>query len=525
MKPAPVLPTLVTSDTPEAIETSSFNAFPAGRPSLNPSSGQESPNRPGSAHGVRIRPSTPQRRESSVAVPMSPGRSSFVGTVHDPDSFVPPMGQVDKLWHWWNKFSSFWISSTFLILVVMWATAARLIAVIPKWFKGTKPHVYAWDENAKHWEKENVVKDIAYYARHCGYDIKDETVETQDGYFLRMHRVINPRHRPGPDGRGGFPVLILHGLFQSSGSFVTSEERSLAFWLSEHGGYQVFLGNNRAVFGMGHRHLSRKDPRFWDWTIRELAMYDLPALVEWVCLATGYDKIGFIGHSQGNGVAFLSLSLGHRPELGEKLSCFIALAPAVFAGPLTHGFPFTVLNKVKWKSWQRIFGVLDYIPLMRYSYDYVPPLVFSTMGYTMFAFLFEWTDTNWLKRRKNKMFRFTPTPVSSASIFWWCGEGGFADRQCTMDVDLPQWWDERFPPLAIYYGGNDYLVAAEPLLERLATKEKHVKVIRAERVPLSEHCDFYWAADAVEWCFSSFIEDIEKTRPKTETLVPDLKDD
>jgi lysosomal acid lipase/cholesteryl ester hydrolase len=132
-----------------------------------------------------------------------------------------------------------------------------------------------------------------------------------------------------------------------------------------------------------------------DWTIRELALYDLPALVDWVCLATGYDKIAFIGHSQGNGVGFLSLSLGHRPELGNKLSCFIALAPAVFAGPLTRGFPFTVLSKVKWKTWQRVFGVQDFIPLMRYSYDYVPPLVFSTMGYTMFAFLFEWTDTNW----------------------------------------------------------------------------------------------------------------------------------
>ena len=30
----------------------------------------------------------------------------------------------------------------------------------------------------------------------------------------------------------------------------------------------------------------------------------------------------------------------------------------------------------------------------------------------MFAFLFDWTDTNWLARRKGKMFRFTPSPVS-----------------------------------------------------------------------------------------------------------------
>jgi hypothetical protein len=29
-----------------------------------------------------------------------------------------------------------------------------------------------------------------------------------------------------------------------------------------------------------------------DWTIRELAMYDLPALVEHVCQETGYDKVG-----------------------------------------------------------------------------------------------------------------------------------------------------------------------------------------------------------------------------------------
>jgi lysosomal acid lipase/cholesteryl ester hydrolase len=80
--------------------------------------------------------------------------------------------------------------------------------------------------------------------------------------LLRMHRVVNPHHQPDETGTGPFPILILHGLFQSSGSFITSEERSLAFWLSERG-YQVFLGNTRAVFQMGHKHFSRSDPRFW----------------------------------------------------------------------------------------------------------------------------------------------------------------------------------------------------------------------------------------------------------------------
>ena len=84
------------------------------------------------------------------------------------------------------------------------------------------------------------------------------------------------------------------------------------------------------------------------------------------------------------------------------------------------------------------------------------------------------------------MFRFTPTPVSSASVFWWCGKGGFAHRKCTLDDTLDRWFDDRFPPLSIYYGGRDYLVLTEPLLERLEQKETDVKVIRVEKLDVSE---------------------------------------
>lgn len=247
-----------------------------------------------------------------------------------------------------------------------------------------------------------------------------------------------------------------------------------------------------------------------DWTIRDLAMYDLPAMVDHVRDETGYDKIAFMGHSQGNGLTFISLSLGMCPDLGQKMSVFIALAPAVYAGPLTTGFPFTTLNRIEWDTWRRLFGVLDFIPLMKIAYDYCPAQIFSTVGYIMFAFLFSWTDANWLKRRKTKMFRFTPTQVSSASIFWWCGKGGFADRKCTLDDSLERWYDARFPPLSIYYGGCDYLVLTEPLLERLEQKEKDVRVVKVTKLDKSEHCDFYWAAEAVEWGYESFVGEYKR---------------
>lgn len=177
--------------------------------------------------------------------------------------------------------------------------------------------------------------------------------------------------------------------------------------------------------------------------MRELALYDLPALVDYVCQVTGHPKvdpkiaqirtmpnsmqIAFIGHSQGNALAFVSLSQGMRPDIGNKLSCFIALAPAVYAGPLTHGFPFTVLRHISWKSWRTIFGgwpmgihvlfltcaagVLDFIPLMRYSYALVPARPFAAVGYIMFAYLFSWTDTNWCAIIRTNILRRAILPA------------------------------------------------------------------------------------------------------------------
>lgn len=67
------------------------------------------------------------------------------------------------------------------------------------------------------------------------------------------------------------------------------------------------------------------------------------------------------------------------------------------------------------------------------------------------------------------MFRFTPAPVSSASIFWWTGFNGFSTRGCVLgewilfstnslilkratftDPTVDKWFDDRFPPLSIH---------------------------------------------------------------------------
>ena len=57
-----------------------------------------------------------------------------------------------------------------------------------------------------------------------------------------------------------------------------------------------------------------------------------------------------------------------------------------------------------------------------------------------------------------------------------------------MNTAVPRWFDEHFPPLAIYHGGRDYLVATEPLLERIEQNEKNVNLIRVQKLEASEVC-------------------------------------
>lgn len=187
---------------------------------------------------------------------------SFIST--ERGGLIKPPTLRSRIRLQWSQFWANAISTAFLLFIVIWALTYRslcyILATIRGRDKSRSPR--PWDDPAR-WKQEKLVRDVKYYARTCGYDIIDQVVTTEDGYHLRVHKVVAPSQigKLHSDGRGGFPVIIQHGLFQSSGSFVTSEERSLAFWLAEHGGYQVYLTNNRAVFDMGHTSLKRSDPR------------------------------------------------------------------------------------------------------------------------------------------------------------------------------------------------------------------------------------------------------------------------
>ncbi len=56
-----------------------------------------------------------------------------------------------------------------------------------------------------------------------------------------------------------------------------------------------------------------------------MADYDVPANIDYVLAATGFEKLVYVGHSQGTIQMFAALS--DNPDLADKLDLFIAVAP------------------------------------------------------------------------------------------------------------------------------------------------------------------------------------------------------
>jgi pimeloyl-ACP methyl ester carboxylesterase len=420
-----------------------------------------------------------------------------------------------------------------------------------------------------------VICDVGYYARRVGLDMEEFKVQTEDGFIITLWHIYNPREftplspaeraARGPGVFTGeppsrpisssqkpkFPVLMIHGLLQSSGAYCTNDDNSLAFYLCK-AGYDVWLGNNRCGFKPEHTLLSYADPRMWAWNIRQMGVMDLPALISRVLSETGFEKLGLIAHSQGTTQTFVALAKEQRPDLGDKLTVFCALAPAAYAGPLIGKAYFKFMRAISPALFRIIFGIHAFIPFMLTMHTLIPGRLFGAMGYRVFSFLFDWTDDRWDRGLRDRMFQFAPVYVSAESMRWWLGRECFAKQKCILstreegyqedaedeveeyyhhsssqnhnDTQTPSphptrsrrmsearrkherkpkgstaWYDSHAPPFALWVAGSDDLVDGRKLLRRFERgREPHVRVVHTRIIEEYEHLDVIWAMDCIE---------------------------
>ncbi|KAJ1343830.1 hypothetical protein BSLG_001641 [Batrachochytrium salamandrivorans] len=411
------------------------------------------------------------------------------------------------------------VSTQLLLLLVSSALCERLVKLVMAMAR-TSPHKStASTLNAGHYSPvltidESHIKplsepipsaspSIEHYIHYHGYDAQRHIAITPDGFVLPLFRILKRPNatllpsptRSVPYGSKG-PVLLVHGLFQSSGVFVTSGQSSLAFYLTE-AGFDVWLGNNRCCEEL-HLNLSPNSTEFWDWSLDELARYDFPTMIEFVATKTQYEKITFIGHSQGNAQAFLGLSM--NPSIAERLRCFIALAPAVYTGPLLRRGPTGMLMGCSSGVYQFIFGIKAFLPIMITVQKYVPSSIFATMAYGMFHHLF-------------KCFRLGPHLPRQFSI---------GDRIHNEDISVSLVHCKMRPitfqppdqldilnlaavtcPLVTIYGRRDLIVDGDRLAREC--RLKNLNVLYSEHIDEYEHLDVIWASTAPQRVFSKLV--------------------
>nr|XP_018905707.1 PREDICTED: lipase 3-like [Bemisia tabaci] len=153
------------------------------------------------------------------------------------------------------------------------------------------------------------------------YPTEVHKVQTKDGYILTMHRLAQKSEKP--------PVLLMHGLMDSSVTWLLAGPgKSLGFMLFDQG-YDVWMGNFRGNFySREHAYLPTSSQKFWDFSWDEMGRFDVPAFIDHILQVTGRDQLLHIGHSMGTTTFYVMAST--LPEYNEKVLAHISYSPIGF---------------------------------------------------------------------------------------------------------------------------------------------------------------------------------------------------
>ncbi|KAF2894368.1 hypothetical protein ILUMI_11805 [Ignelater luminosus] len=176
--------------------------------------------------------------------------------------------------------------------------------------------------------QEDAALPLLDLIRKKGYPSEKHTIHSKQGYILEMHRI--PYGKRGPWGNRP-AVYLQHGIVSSSADWVLSgPEKSFAYILAD-AGYDVWLPNVRGnKYSRKHKWLDpmKNAKEFWDFTWHEIAMDDVPTMVDYVREQTRQDKIFYIGHSQGTTVSYVMLS--RIPKYNDRFRAVFSLSPVAY---------------------------------------------------------------------------------------------------------------------------------------------------------------------------------------------------
>lgn len=223
-----------------------------------------------------------------------------------------------------------------------------------------------------------------------GFVSENHLVQTKDGYRLTVHR-LNPEANGFKSN--GKAVYFQHGLLMNSEIWCVriNKNDNIPFRLCQLG-YDVFLGNNR-----GNKYSSRcqgadvHNKKFWDFSIDEFALYDIPASIDYVLNLKGIDKLTYIGFSQGCSQVLASVSVNR--DLNEKIEKLVLLAPATTPKRLANWLINSIVN-LQPKVFFFLFGKKILMKSILFWLKTVYPPLFIKLIDIPNKLLFDWHSKN-----------------------------------------------------------------------------------------------------------------------------------
>ncbi|KRZ83508.1 Gastric triacylglycerol lipase [Trichinella sp. T8] len=366
-----------------------------------------------------------------------------------------------------------------------------------------------------------------------GYRCEEHSVITEDGYILRLQRIPNDGHRSGKK----LPVVLQHGLLQSASDWVlNSRNHSLGFILAD-AGFDVWLSNVRGnVYSRQHVSLHPKSQEFWAFTIDQMAIYDLPAIINFVLNETSAPSLHYAGHSQGTTIGFILFS--ERPTWSAaKVKTFHAFAPVAYLGntksALRHVVPYSWLLKAKHHLCANLANhdhLTSFQPMVEMvgGYEFMPSTRFMKWlggklctGRTAFLcqnalFLFVGCDfLNFNMTRLPVYMAHTPSGTSVSNIMHFSqmiqkGEfkkfdyGSHENTKIYNQPESPKYKvGNMLVPVVLYWGGND-VFTVESDITRLSGELKSTLSIHYYHD--SDHVDFVWGTNMADGAYRRMLE-------------------
>ncbi|CAG8568924.1 12266_t:CDS:2, partial [Dentiscutata heterogama] len=295
-------------------------------------------------------------------------------------------------------------------------------------------------------------------------------------------------------------VLFYHGLMTCSELWVCNYEyENRLCCLLADAGYDVWFGNSRGnKYSMKHIKCDPNGRKFWDYSMDELAIYDLPDTINYILEITGAPSLSYIGFSQGTAQCFAALSI--NPKINNKINLFIALSPATspkgLSNSIVNAFIKTSPNII-----YLFFGRKAMLTMALFWKQILPPPIFTKIVDFALKFLFGWNCENINETQKAIGYYHLYSCSSVKSVVHWFQI--IRAHNFQMYDELPTYsyttafgkTCQRFPtqqitaPIAIFYGGRDSLADMTMLLEQIP------KPVLVREISEYEHLDFIWASD------------------------------